>query len=887
MNYQKRLLTYALEYARAGYYVFPMSVFMDQETGKKRISIPFPRTEGWREESTRDEDTIRAWFSSPRKSMKGLGIDCGKSGVVVVDLDTGDGKNGLEEWEKLPEQQPTPMTATTRSGGVHRFYRDPSGRVRNSAGVVAPGVDIRGAGGMVIAPPTRVWGSDGVYRLDGEIVPVSELPELSPGMIEVVTARQEAEGRPKFDPAIHGSYKVSRTQGEEILAERLRRLESGQGMRAAIFGYAVAVAQFEAAKAAADETEPDPDTLRAYIADQILPVVPWDELNDEDRQWIDDGVTKGLANPWELVPEEEVTPLVDPETPLVELLQRVAPKLPGSPDREHTQCAPVIVDALQGRYLYVGGLGWHEWVGDRWSPEPRVPVLHTVARVIDRGIAEASTMLASADRNVELLSAFHELEELQQGLKLRIRSDKIHLQLVERVERVLSGERARASTYSDERALADLLEPTVKWIRGWENARRWWSGLSNGRNLREVMKFVEANPGKIFVRASDLDRDPYLLNTPSGTVDLRTGSIRRHDPADFITKSTNVPYDPDATHPLWDKAREAFAPGTEEWLQLKVGEGAFGFPSSDDTMLFNFGQGSNGKSTLTDAILHGLGEYAVFLHDKAVLGGKDDHGTEKMVFRGARWAILEELPEAQVLRPATIKKLIGTSKITARLMRQDNVTFDATHCLLVNSNHRPQVLENDRGTWRRLVAVPWPYTFKFDGEELTDENDRRADPAVKHALSRDIEVQKAALAWIVEGAVRYYQRGSTAGPLPELVQRETESWRRESDVFGMFFESELTVDPRSAVSTSELLAEYNEYLSSMGKNTVSDQYVSARLSTMPGCKGVTKKQVLRTSKRISVSTRQILSDLPNRFWAWVGVRWLTDEEKVAQGADEG
>jgi P4 family phage/plasmid primase-like protien len=300
-------------------------------------------------------------------------------------------------------------------------------------------------------------------------------------------------------------------------------------------------------------------------------------------------------------------------------------------------------------------------------------------------------------------------------------------------------------------------------------------------------------------------------------------------------------------------------------------------------MLFNFGQGSNAKSTLSDAVLKALGEYSVFLHDKAILGNEHDHGTEKMVFRGARWAVLEELPEAQVLRPAVIKKLIGTSKITARQMRQDNVTFEASHCLMVNSNHRPQVLENDRGTWRRLLAVPWPYTYKFEGERLDDEYDRRADPAVKQGLSRSIDVQKAALAWIVAGAVRFFAAG-TCGEVPDAVQAETSLWRMDSDTFGTFFEQEMRLDKNHAVSSKELLEIYNDWLSDMGKRPVSDGYIATRLSSMKGAKSVHQKPVRRNSKTLTISTRDVLSSLPGQFRAWVGIRWLTDPEKLEHTA---
>lgn len=855
-SYQKTLLDTGLSLVRAGYYVFPLTVLLDETTGKKRLSMPFPHAEGWNAHSSNSEDQVREWFAMPRKSMKGLAIDCGKSGIVAVDLDVSDSVNGIESWNALPEQQPTGMTVVTRSGGIHRFYRDPSGKIRNSAGEVGPGIDIRGNGGLVITAPTKVFGSDASYSFGANIVPVSELPELSPGMIDVVTTRQETQ-RPRFDASIHGTYKVSVSQGEEIMQHRLDRLKTGRGMRAAIFGYAVGYAQFEGAKAAKDDATLDPDSVTQAIAAAILEVVSWTALDEEDMTWIADGVAKGLAEPWVIASNEDILPDVEADVTLDDLLQREAPRMPGSPRASHALAAPVVVEELEGRYLFVHGLGWHEWTGDRWSPEPNIPVRNAIQRAIHRHRAEAARMQKALSRNAE-----------HQGLKTELA--------------VLKESGSEASQRAKE--IQERVDEVETWERSWRHYSQWWMDLGNGRELDQVMKFVEADPGKIYIRPDQLDRDANLLNCPNGTVDLRSGSIRRHDPKDYITKTTGVPFDAKAVHPLWVKAREAFAPGIEEWLQKKVGEGAFGRPSNDDTMLFSFGGGSNGKSTLTDAILYSLGDYTVFLHDKAVLGNDNDHTTEKMVFRGARWAVLEELPEAQVLRPAIIKKLIGTAKITARLMRRDNITFDATHSLLVNSNHRPQVLENDRGTWRRLIAVPWPWTFKFPGEPLEDDFERVADTSVKHALKSDIEVQKAALAWIVAGAVAFTRDG-TCGQLPDPVASETNSWRMESDTFGAFFDAELAVDRKSAVSSKELLDTYNEWLEDMGKKPVSDGYVGTRLSTIKGAKSVANRRIRRNGKDFTVSTRGVVTSLPEQIKAWVGLRWKTPEEKAAELAD--
>ncbi len=56
----------------------------------------------------------------------------------------------------------------------------------------------------------------------------------------------------------------------------------------------------------------------------------------------------------------------------------------------------------------------------------------------------------------------------------------------------------------------------------------------------------------IAVSVDKLDADPYLLNTTNGTLDLRTGELRRHDPADLLTKVTGCEYDPGARSAVFD-----------------------------------------------------------------------------------------------------------------------------------------------------------------------------------------------------------------------------------------------------------------------------------------------------------------------------------------------
>ena len=140
------LLEAALAYARRGVPVFPC------QPGAKR---PLTRNGHW--DASTDPRVIARWWK--RWPSANVGVPTGKkSGIVVLDVDDG----GLESLARLERTgAPAPKTARTRTGGggTHVFFRYPSGmEIRNSAGLLGPGLDVRGEGGYVVVPPSRTQG---------------------------------------------------------------------------------------------------------------------------------------------------------------------------------------------------------------------------------------------------------------------------------------------------------------------------------------------------------------------------------------------------------------------------------------------------------------------------------------------------------------------------------------------------------------------------------------------------------------------------------------------------------------------------------------------------------------------------------------------------------
>jgi hypothetical protein len=167
-------LSAALDYAAAGVAVFPVRVRI--QDGKKDVTP----IKNWRDASTTDAATIQRWFTGSWAGAS-LAIDCGKSGLVVIDPD---GADGVATWKALVGEHALPETwrTATPGGGEHWLYKaDPAVRVGiDASGKVAPKVDVRGDGGFVITVPSA--DARGSYRWVEGAPEWAELPTV-PGLV--------------------------------------------------------------------------------------------------------------------------------------------------------------------------------------------------------------------------------------------------------------------------------------------------------------------------------------------------------------------------------------------------------------------------------------------------------------------------------------------------------------------------------------------------------------------------------------------------------------------------------------------------------------------------------------------------------------------------------
>jgi len=157
----------AAVYAALGWPVFPLHTISAGlcTCTRPACSSPgkHPRTRHGLKDASTDKAIVVDWWEQWPEAN--VGVRTGSaSDLLVLDVDAeSDGEESLGRLEQTHGRLPRTLTALTGGGGRHLFFRHPDGEVRNSAGKLGAGLDIRADGGYIVAPPS-IHASGGVYR---------------------------------------------------------------------------------------------------------------------------------------------------------------------------------------------------------------------------------------------------------------------------------------------------------------------------------------------------------------------------------------------------------------------------------------------------------------------------------------------------------------------------------------------------------------------------------------------------------------------------------------------------------------------------------------------------------------------------------------------------
>lgn len=311
--------------------------------------------------------------------------------------------------------------------------------------------------------------------------------------------------------------------------------------------------------------------------------------------------------------------------------------------------------------------------------------------------------------------------------------------------------------------------------------------------LKEAASIVTVEP-------SELDSDPFALNTPAGTVDLRTGDLREHDPNDLITKVTKVSCGSLGSEIWSDHLSKVFLNDQDiiDYVQEVCGLLAVG-QVIEEKLYIAYGDGSNGKSTFWNTIARVLGEYSGKISTDALMRTNNVNVKNELAeLKGKRIIIAGETENQRKLSPVVIKQVSSKDEIRGEKKYCDPMEFTPSHSVVLYTNHLPVVDDYDWGIWRRLCVIPFNASFNGASDIKNYDNYlfEHCGPSI--------------LSWIVDGAVRVLAKGGKP-TIPKSVEEATRAYREDSDWLADFIQEECVTGPEWDEKAGDLWDRYKQY----------------------------------------------------------------------------
>ena len=812
-------------YASIGWQIFPCHGVTDggmctcgRTHDDPKDKAKHPTIKGWNVEATSDRSQIEMWWNA--NPEYNVSVFCQKSGFFVIDIDPRSGGfESFEEFERLVEGA-LPPTVEAITGtyshkgrevrGRHLYYKADKAEkfVMNLKEAKLPGIDIKHNGYVLVAPSRHISGVSYEWK-PGHAPWEIDMAEAPEELLESLRSRNGRRSRTSMGESDWGFLGDLEFKGEKFDIDKIMAEGVDEGSRAiTLYAMACALAntvdvgteagrmmvettmiRFNAEKVSPPLELEGPGGLLSHVRNAVDFVRnnPKTGLLAEIKDWHVEAARKVSAGtfrastPAVSAPSPEYASTSDPDDTIYNLpgtiggavsraamsgmSHRDASSLRVSespPDRDALTAEEggdpnkrSLTDVGNGRRLvdaygsvirYTPGLGWFNWSGTHWENDPE-----------NLSIRELSKQMAS-----NILSEVVEYE------------DKDRPEVV-----------------------------------------KWSVNAKSSARLDASIKNANSDP-RIAVSVDDWDSNQYLLGVTNGVVDLRTGELLRGRPDLHITRRTPVAYTPGLQSDRWNKFLD-FATGGDkeyqEWLQRAVGYTITGM-STLDLMFLVYGKPGSGKNTFVETVVKCLGtkQYA-WPMDSTILAQNDGQSSSTDLYhwaelRGRRMVWVDELPDGERIKENAVKKLTGSSEISARSPGEKPFTFQSQAKLWITTNHRPII--TDDAMWRRIRPIPWMHV------------PAEADPSLKEFLFNPEGGLPAVLSWAVEGAIKFLSAPETDGlGWCKIVYEAAEMYRKSEDRLGMFMMAELEQVAGGAVPIKSVYGIYRLWSEGRGEKPLS------------------------------------------------------------------
>ena len=781
-----------------------------------------PAINGWHTEASSDLLEIQRWWE--RDPEANIGVFCRPSGFFVIDIDPrSGGHDAFEEFEKLVEGA-LPPTVEALTGeytlagktmrGRHIFYRcDPSeDLVGNLKAAGIKGIDIKHNGYVLIAP-SRHFSGENYEWVTGKApweLEMAEAPEELLAFLRKRTRRSAStsttlgtlDWSAAFDGVDFGSNKA---EIEKLLDEGI-----DEGSRAVdVYRLTCSLAnQYPVDKEHgrqaletlmirfnAEKIRPPLDlegtngllhhVRRAikYVAENPKSEFLWPGISDKETGWAKRSTEEtaekfrstttpiqpvlGVAYPKNIdalpgTMAGAISKSIHEGESIAEASSLSNMNVPKDPDAileedggevgkrtlSDTGNGRRFVDTFGEAIRYSEGLGFFHWSGGYWKPD------------------------------IEGL----EMQELAKHLAPVIASEVVH--------------------YEGD---TDKQSEVIKWAQLSKSNARIKSAIDNANSDRRIR-----------VEVSRWDSEPHMLGVLNGVVDLRTGELLKNRPDLYITRRAPVAYTPGLSNVRWQQFLDFATGGDKEyqdWLQRAAGYSLTGL-SKYDLMFLVYGPAGSGKNTFVEAIVKCLGtEQYAWPFDSSILASGDGNANGSDMYhwaelRGRRMVWVDELPDSERLKENSVKKLTGSSEISARSPGERPFTFKGQAKLWISTNHRPII--TDDAMWRRIRPIP--FTF-------VPEN---PDPDLKEYIFDPEGALPAVLSWAVEGAIKMLNSSSRdALGWCSVVSEAAEIYRKTEDRIGIFLDEETIENEGATTPIKSLYSIYRIWAEERGEKPMS------------------------------------------------------------------
>jgi P4 family phage/plasmid primase-like protien len=338
-----------------------------------------------------------------------------------------------------------------------------------------------------------------------------------------------------------------------------------------------------------------------------------------------------------------------------------------------------------------------------------------------------------------------------------------------------------------------------------------------------------------------IDANPYLLCFNNYIIDFKTNTHRKGRPDDYISKSTNIDYNPLHTlkgpHPL-DKSityEEIINEIYQFIYALFPNEELRGYMwehlssvliGTNDNQTFNIytGSGANGKSKLVELMGKALGDYKATVPITLITQSRNSIGStspEIVQLMGVRYACMQEPSKGDKINEGIMKEITGGDPLVGRALFKDSVTFIPQFKLVVCTNVLFDIKSNDDGTWRRIRVCDFMSKFNDSPYENEDRFPKSNFPyqfKIDRELDKKFNIWAPVLASILVDIA--FKKQGKVKDVP-IVTSVSDKYRNSQDYLNEFVKEKIVRKRDSKMKKTELLEEFkNWYISNYGRNNL-------------------------------------------------------------------